>query len=122
MRDLFIRESQNQPIVLIIEDLHWMDNTSQEFIEYLIGWLSNTRILLILLYRPEYVHQWGSKSFYTKISLDQLGSEPALQLVKAMLEEGEVAVELRDLISSRAAGNPLFYGGVHKLFIGKWDD
>jgi tetratricopeptide (TPR) repeat protein len=74
----------------------------------MIGWLTNTPILLILLYRPEYAHSWGSKSYYTKIGLDQLGTASSSELVKAMLEEGEVASELRQLILNRTAGNPLF--------------
>ena len=108
LRDLFIRESQNRPLVLIIEDLHWMDNTSQEFLDYLIGRLAGTHILMLLLYRPEYIHHWGSKSFYSKIGLDQLNPNSAVELVDAMLKEGEVAPELKDLILCRAAGNPLF--------------
>jgi class 3 adenylate cyclase/tetratricopeptide (TPR) repeat protein len=108
LRDLFIRESQSKPLVLVIEDLHWIDTTSEEFLDYLIGWLANARIMLILLYRPEYTHQWGSKSYYTKIGLTQLGNSSSSQLVKAILEEGEVAPELRQLILNRAAGNPLF--------------
>jgi tetratricopeptide (TPR) repeat protein len=108
IRDLMIRLSQEKPLVLAIEDLHWMDKTSEEFLNYLIGWLANTPILLILLYRPEYTHQWGSKSYYTKIGLDQLGIESSSELVRAILEEGEVAPELKQLILNRAAGNPLF--------------
>ena len=68
-----IRVSQEKPLVLAVEDLHWIDKTSEEFLDYLIGWLANTPILLILLYRPEYTHQWGSKSYYTKIGLDSTG-------------------------------------------------
>jgi tetratricopeptide (TPR) repeat protein len=64
--------------------------------------------MLLLLYRPEYTHSWGSKSYYTKIGLDQLGRDSSSELVKAILEEGEVAPELRQLILNRAAGNPLF--------------
>jgi predicted ATPase len=108
LRDLLIRESQNKPLVLVVEDLHWIDKTSEEFLDYLIGWLANARMLLILLYRPEYTHQWGSKSYYTKIGLTQLGTPSSSQLVQAILEEGEVAPELKQLILNRAAGNPLF--------------
>jgi len=108
LRDLFIRISQGQPLVLVIEDLHWMDKISEDFIDYLIGWLANSKIQLLLLYRPEYTHQWGSKSYYSKIGLDQLNLDNARELVKAMLEGGEVAPELRELILSRSAGNPLF--------------
>ncbi|OEU63828.1 MAG: guanylate cyclase, partial [Desulfobacterales bacterium PC51MH44] len=108
LRDLFIRESQNKPLVLAIEDLHWIDKTSEEFLAYLVGWLANTRMLIILLYRPEYIHQLGSKSYYTKIGLDQLGPASSSELVQVILEEGEVAPELKQLILNRAAGNPLF--------------
>jgi class 3 adenylate cyclase len=108
LRDLFIRESQSRPLVLAIEDLHWIDRTSEEFLDYLIGWIANARMMLILLYRPEYTHQWGSKSYYTQIGLTQLGTSSSSQLVQAILEEGEVAPELKQLILNRAAGNPLF--------------
>jgi len=108
IRDLLIRESENQPLVVVIEDLHWMDRTSGEFIQYLIDSLPNTRIMLILLYRPEYTHQWGSKSYYTKIGLDQLSTNSSTELVQAILENGEAVPELRDLVLSKAGGNPLF--------------
>jgi class 3 adenylate cyclase/tetratricopeptide (TPR) repeat protein len=108
IRDLFIRESQNRPLVLAVEDLHWIDKTSEEFLDYLIGWMAGARILLILLYRPEYTHPWGSKSYYNRIGLDQLTTKSSAELVQAILEGAEVAPELRELILNRAAGNPLF--------------
>ena len=88
--------------------MHWIDKLSQEFIDYLIGWVSSTHILLILLYRPEYVHQWGAKSYYNRIGLDHLSSEKSLELVRAILDGGRVAQELEDLVLARAGGNPLF--------------
>jgi class 3 adenylate cyclase/tetratricopeptide (TPR) repeat protein len=108
IRDLMIRISQEKPLVLAVEDLHWMDKTSEEFLDYLVDWLANTPILLIALYRPEYTHQWGSKSYYTKIGVDQLGTESSAELVQAILEGDEMAPELEKLILNRAAGNPLF--------------
>jgi hypothetical protein len=108
IRDLLIRESQHRSVVIAIEDLHWIDKTSEEFLDYLIGWLASTRVLLILLYRPEYTHAWGSKSYYNRVGLDQLGMESSAELVQAILEGGEIAAELRELVLNRAAGNPLF--------------
>ena len=108
LRNLFVRESQNRPIVLVIEDLHWIDKTSEEYLDYLIGWLASTRILLILLHRFEYTHRWGSKSYFNRIGLDQLSLKSSAELVEAILERGEVAPELRELILNRASGNPLF--------------
>jgi class 3 adenylate cyclase/tetratricopeptide (TPR) repeat protein len=108
IRDLFIRESQSKPLVLIFEDLHWIDKTSEEFLNYFIGWLANTPILLILLYRPEYTHHWGSKSYYNNVRVDQLSLETSSELVQSILREGEIVPELSNLILGKAAGNPLF--------------
>jgi class 3 adenylate cyclase/tetratricopeptide (TPR) repeat protein len=108
MRDLLVCESENKPLVLVVEDLHWIDNISQEFLNYLIDWLAATRILLILLYRPEYTHQWGSKSYYSKIGVSQLTTKSSAQLVQNILEDAEVVPELKELILTRAGGNPLF--------------
>ena len=108
LRDLFVRESQTKTLVLAIEDLHWIDKTSEEYLEYLIEWLANAKILLVLLYRPEYTHQWGSKSYYNRIGLDQLTAKSSTELVQAILEGGQVVPELRELILGRASGNPLY--------------
>jgi len=108
IRDLLIRESQNKPLVLAIEDLHWIDKTSEEFITYLIRWLTSTNILLILLYRPEYTHAWGSKSYYNKIGVDQLSTSTSAELVQSILEGAEVVPELKKLIIGKTGGNPLF--------------
>jgi class 3 adenylate cyclase/tetratricopeptide (TPR) repeat protein len=108
IRDLFIRVSQEKLLILAVEDMHWIDKTSEELLNYLIGWLASTNILLILLYRPEYIHQWGSKSYYRKIGLNQLTAQSSAELVQAILERGEVNLKIRELILNRTSGNPLF--------------
>jgi predicted ATPase len=108
IRNLLVRESQNGPVILVIEDLHWIDKSSEEFLDYLIGWLAGAKILLLLLYRPEYTHPWGSKSYYNRIGLDQLTAKSSTELIQAILQEGEPVPELRELILNRAAGNPLY--------------
>src|SRR4030042_3384318 len=64
---LIIRESQNRLVILAVEDLQWLDNASEEFLNYLIGRLGGAHVLLLLLYRPEYTHSWGSKTYYNQI-------------------------------------------------------
>ena len=108
IRNLFIQESQNRPLVLAVEDLHWIDKTSEEFLTYLIGSLANAHILLVILYRPEYTPPWGSKSYYSQLNVDQLSARASAELVQSILEGGEVVPELRKLIIARAGGNPLF--------------
>ena len=82
--------ARQRPLILAVEDLHWIDKTSEEFLDYLIGFLPTARILLILLYRPEYTHTWGSKSYYGKIGLDQLSAQTSTELVQAILK-GEMS-------------------------------
>ena len=108
IRDVLVLESEKQPVVLAVEDLHWIDKTSQEFLNYLVELLPNTSILLLLLYRPEYTHQWGSRSYYNKIGLDQLSAQTSAELVQSILEGGEISHSLKELILSRTGGNPLF--------------
>ena len=108
LRNIIIRLSQEKPLVLAVEDLHWIDKTSEEFLNYFIDWIAQSPILLVLLYRPEYTHRWGRKSYYSKIGLDHLTTESSTDLVAAILEGGKVAPELKPLILNRAVGNPLF--------------
>ena len=108
IRDLLIREGERRPLILAVDDLHWIDRTSQECLGYLIEWLANARILLVLLYRPEYTHQWESKSYYSRVGLEQLSTQVSAELVQAILSDGKVVSELRELILSKAGGNPLF--------------
>jgi class 3 adenylate cyclase/tetratricopeptide (TPR) repeat protein len=108
IRNLLVRESQDRLLILAVEDLHWVDKTSEEFLSYLIGGLPNTHILLLLVYRPEYTHPWGSKSYYSQIRVDQLSNSASAELVQSILEGGEVAPDLKELIPNRTAGNPLF--------------
>ena len=108
LRDLFMKLSQERTLIIAIEDLHWIDKTTEEFLDYLMSSLTTSKMLLILLHRPEYTHPWGSRSYFNRIGLTQLTMKSSAELMQAILEGKEVAPELSDLILSRAAGNPLF--------------
>ena len=112
-----IRFSQERALVLVLDDLHWTDKTSEEFLDYFIGWLANTRIFLLLLYRPEYTHLWGSRSYYGQIRLDQLSSGTSAELIHSILPGAEVVPEIMNLILSRAVGNPLFMEELTKTLL-----
>lgn len=108
LRDLTVRGCQHRPLVLAVEDLHWIDKASEEFLDYLIGWLANIGVLLILLHRPEYTYQWANQSCYTRIGLIQLSPQSSTELLRSILKEGEPTPEVIQLILKRSAGNPLF--------------
>jgi len=108
IRDLLYHTSREKPLVLAMEDLHWIDRTSQDFLDFFADEVSPAQILLILLYRPEYSHARGAKSYCREIPLDQLSTKISADLVQAILEGGEVAPEIRNLILGKSGGNPLF--------------
>ena len=107
IRLILIAESQIKPVIVIVEDLHWIDKTSEEFLSYLINSIGAARIMLILLYRPEYTHSWANKTYYSQVRVDQLSKKTSADLVQGILC-GEVDASLGDFIVARTEGNPLF--------------
>jgi predicted ATPase len=110
VKRILVRETLNQPCVLIFEDLHWIDAETQAFLDVLTESVATARLLLLVNYRPEYQHGWGSKTYYTQLRLDPLGEEEAQELLTALLGE-EVSPErkaLEGLILEKTEGNPFF--------------
>ena len=69
-----MRESLNQPLIVIFEDLHWIDEQTQALLNLLVESIGTAKILMLVNYRPEYSHSWGSKTYYTQLRLDPLGA------------------------------------------------
>jgi len=106
VRRLLLREAREQPLVVIFEDLHWIDAETQAVLDTLVDSLGSARLLLIVSYRPEYQHAWGSKTFYTQIRLDRLLPESAEELLNALLGNDPGVAPLKELLIRR--GNPAF--------------
>src|SRR5436309_7753063 len=85
LKRLFLRESLNQPLLLIFEDLHWIDTETQGFLDTLSEGVASTRILLLVNYRPEYRQEWGGKTFYTQLRLAPFGRAEAEEFLTALL-------------------------------------
>jgi class 3 adenylate cyclase len=84
LKRIALRESVKQPMVIVFEDLHWIDGETQALLDLLADGIANARILLLVNYRPEYRHEWGNKSYYTQLRLDPLGRESAEQMLDAL--------------------------------------
>jgi class 3 adenylate cyclase/tetratricopeptide (TPR) repeat protein len=108
VKRLLLREAQVQPLLVVFEDLHWIDSETQAFLDNLIESLPTARLLLVVNYRPEYSHAWGSKSFYTRLRLDTLSPESATALLDALLGRDASLEALKTLLGRGTAGNPLF--------------
>src|SRR4029450_2889175 len=87
IRKLFLRESLNQLLIFIFEDLHWIDSETQGFLDTLSESLASTSILLLVNYRPEYRHEWGQKTYYTQLRVAPLGKDEAEEFLSALLGE-----------------------------------
>jgi len=108
IRRILVRESLNQPLIVIFEDLHWIDEQTQEFLNLLADSIANARILLLVNYRPEYSHRWNSKTYYTQLRLDPLGKENADEMLSALLGGETELAPLKRLIIERTEGTPFF--------------
>ncbi len=108
VKRLLLRESQVQPLIVVFEDLHWIDSETQALLDSLIESLPTVRILLLVNYRPEYQHSWGSKTYYTQLRLDPLPPESAEELLQALLGDGVGLQPLKQLLIERTEGNPFF--------------
>jgi class 3 adenylate cyclase/tetratricopeptide (TPR) repeat protein len=105
---VLLRESQEHPLLLIFEDLHWTDTETQTLLNSLVESLPVVRLLLLVTYRPEYQHGWGSKTYYTQLRLDPLSSGSAEALLQGLLGDDPRLASLQRLLSARTAGNPFF--------------
>jgi class 3 adenylate cyclase/tetratricopeptide (TPR) repeat protein len=108
VKRLFIRLSLAQPLILMIENLHWIDAETQAFLDNLIESLPTVRILLLVNYRPEYQHRWGSKTYYLQLRLDPLPAESAEELLRVVLGDDHELGPLKRLLIERTEGNPFF--------------
>jgi class 3 adenylate cyclase/tetratricopeptide (TPR) repeat protein len=106
LKRLILRECQQQPVILAVEDLHWIDSETQAFLETVIDSLAFARLLLILTYRPEYEHRWGGKTYYTQLNLDALSSEAIEEFLRNLLGDDASLIGLKEQLPSD--GNPFF--------------
>jgi class 3 adenylate cyclase/tetratricopeptide (TPR) repeat protein len=108
IKALLLRESRVQPLVLVFEDLHWIDGETQAILDSLIDSLPAVPILLLVNYRPEYQHGWGSRTCYRQLRIDPLGGESADELLGALLGADPSLDALKRLLLERTQGNPFF--------------
>ena len=108
LRRLVLRESQVQPLVLVFEDLHWIDGETQALLDLLVESLPTARLLLLVNYRPEYAHGWGRKTYYRQLRIDPLSPASAQQLLGALLGQDPSVAALEPVLIARTEGNPFF--------------
>ena len=108
LKRVLLRESQVQPLLLVFEDLHWIDTETQALLDRLVDSLPTARILLLVNYRPEYQHGWSNKTSYTQLRLDPLPPASADEVLQALLGDDPSLAPLKPLLIARTEGNPFF--------------
>jgi class 3 adenylate cyclase/tetratricopeptide (TPR) repeat protein len=108
IKRILLRESLNQPLLIVFEDLHWIDAQTQALLDLLADAIANARVLLLVNYRPEYSHGWGSKGHYAQLRLDPLGQASADELIDALVGDETDLRPLKSLIIEKTQGNPFF--------------
>ena len=108
LRQICLRGSRKRPLILEVEDLHWVDRTSEEYLTFLADSLLGAPVLLIATHRPGYRPPWSDRSFSTQLSLRQLAVADSLSIVRALLPVADSEDPLAQLILDKAEGNPFF--------------
>ena len=108
LQRLLLFESRVQPLLVVVEDLHWIDSDSQAVLDTLVENLPSARLMLLVSYRPEYQHGWAGGMYYTRIGVEPLARASAEGLLGTLLGADPTLVELKRLLIERTEGNPFF--------------
>ena len=108
IKRIVLRESLKQPLIVVFEDLHWIDEETQALLNLLADSIGTAKVLLLVNYRPEYHHEWGNKSYYTQLRLDPLGKKSAEEMLSALLGDSPDLQPLKRLVIDKTEGNPFF--------------
>ena len=103
-----LKGSEVKPLVLAVEDLHWIDQSSEEYLKTLLENISGARIFLIFTYRPEFIHTWGGKSYHSQINLNRLSNRESLAMVSHLLGTADIDGQIEELVLEKTEGIPFF--------------
>lgn len=115
-KKIVLKGSEIRPLVLAYEDLHWIDNSSLDYLKYLLEIIPGARILLIFTYRPEFTHNFGAKSYHSQIALNRLSNRESLSMVYQMLDAVKLNRKLEEYIIKKTDGVPFFIEELIKSF------
>ena len=108
LRDVFLGASELAPLILVVENMHWIDSASEEFLAHLAAGLPGHRVLLVLTTRPGYAAAWLAAPLAQTITLEGLGAGDVQGMVRTLLAAEEVAEQLFKLLADKSEGNPLY--------------
>jgi predicted ATPase len=108
LKRITLKGSEIRPLILALEDLHWIDRSSEECLKIMMDSISMARVLLIFTYRPDFLHTWGARSYHSQVTLNRLSNRETLKVVMHILRTEEVESDLADFILEKTEGIPFF--------------
>jgi len=108
LKRIILKGSEIRPLIMAVEDLHWLDKSSEDVARNVLESIPRARVLLILTYRPEFAHTWGSRSYHNQLTLHRLSNRESLEMVKHLLDTQEMDRALEEIILKETEGVPFF--------------
>jgi class 3 adenylate cyclase/tetratricopeptide (TPR) repeat protein len=108
LRHIILKGSEIRPLIIAVEDLHWIDNNSEDVLKDLLEFIPGASILLLFTYRPEFVQTWGRKSYHSQVNLNRLSNRESLSMVSQLLGAKKINRDLENLILEKTEGIPFF--------------
>jgi class 3 adenylate cyclase/tetratricopeptide (TPR) repeat protein len=108
LKRIALKESEIRTLIIAIEDLHWVDRSSEELLSQLIDCIPGARVLLIFTHRPDFVYTGRPKSFLNHLNLNRLSNRESLVMVNHLLGGENIEKNLEDLILEKTEGVPFF--------------
>jgi len=108
LKKTMLKASEMQSLVMAVEDLHWVDKSSEEAFKDMLDAISGAQLLLIFTYRPEFVHTWGGKSYHNQVNLNRLSNRETLAMAAYILGTEIMGEDLEELILNKTEGIPFF--------------
>ncbi|HBB18329.1 MAG TPA: hypothetical protein DCZ97_15500 [Syntrophus sp. (in: bacteria)] len=108
LKRIILKGSEPRPLIMAVEDLHWIDRSSEDALKELLESIPGARVFLIFTYRPEFIHTWGSRSYHSQVTLNRLSNRESLAMIEHVLAAKDIDRNLEDLILQKAEGVPFF--------------
>jgi predicted ATPase len=108
LKRIVLKGSEIRPLILAYEDLHWVDNSSEDVLKNLLESIPGARVLLIFTYRPEFVHTWGGRSYHSQVNLSRLSNRESLVMVSHLLGTDQIESDLENFVLEKTEGIPFF--------------
>jgi predicted ATPase len=116
LKNIILADSNLRPLVVAVENLHWIDSASEEFLTFLIDNIPSSKIMLIVTSRPGYRAKWSEKSYHIQIAPSRLSDKEVQEMIKSILDSERVTGELIKLVTNKADGIPFYVEEIIKSF------